>query len=251
MATSSPASPPSEQKADQESATIAHHHLHTTDTETRKSESKKDALTFFDLPAEVRNTIYEYALKQDTKVLPGTGEEPNLFKTCHRVRDEASQMFYFINDLEFYIWPWQVFNPQNPVYSWAHYHIGGGTLQIGTVLCIRTNLFTMELLQSEINGKVGLTLQSIVKVGQTGQNAYTSKSICDALDFVFRNEEANMAPWLAHSVVQGLVQYVTMTSTPAWNRGLSISLAHDMFHALHFIGGPALGGECADFARQW
>ena len=35
-------------------------------------------VTVFDLPAEMRNTIYGYALREDAKVLPGTGKEPAL-----------------------------------------------------------------------------------------------------------------------------------------------------------------------------
>ena len=35
-------------------------------------------LAFFDLPAEIRNTIYGYVLRHDAKVLPGVGKEPAL-----------------------------------------------------------------------------------------------------------------------------------------------------------------------------
>lgn len=206
--------------------------------ETADSETSV-ARTFFDLPPELRNAVYEQALREDSKVLPGTGKEPALFKVCRQVREEALQMFYSLNDLEFYIWPSQIHWPQAPAYRWAYYHIGGNSLEVGQCLSIKTNRFSLELEQKEIEGKVGLVL----KPGNQSLNDHGGVkygSIQAALDFVFRNKEMDMVPWLAHNVVHGIVQYMSCVS----HAGKPT--------ALEYIGGgQSLGVDREGFWKRW
>ncbi|KAK5117452.1 hypothetical protein LTR85_008837 [Meristemomyces frigidus] len=225
------------------------------DKVSRSDTTQTGSLTIFDLPPEIRNAIYGYTLQEDTKVLPGTGKEPGLFKTCHQVREEALQMFYFINDLEFYIWPSQVFHSQTPAYRWAYYHIGGNTLQIGQVLSIKTATFEMELEQSKIDGRTGLTLKSLSFHGEMHHADADDprKAVNEAFAFVFRNREMDMAAWLAHNVVQGLVQYLTVWRVGTYSAACGL-LGNDRkaYGALSFNGGGhALGGKRETFAERW
>ncbi|KAK4543418.1 hypothetical protein LTR36_005561 [Oleoguttula mirabilis] len=211
---------------------------------------------FFDFPPEIRNAIYGYALREDSKVLPGTGKEPSLFAACHQMRKEALQMFYFINDLEFYIWPSQIWQSQSPAYRWAYYHIGGNTLKVGQSVTLKTDRFQLELQQTEVNGKVGLELKDLFGVykyvtpgsyARFSFSAETRKSITYALDFVFRNEDLDMTSWLAHNVVRGLVQYI------AKRRNYALAADNEKeTGALEFIGGTLpCGGERKSFFEVW
>ena len=61
------------------------------------------------LPAELRNNIYWFALVSSTPVVASTGRRQScaaLLRTCHQIRDEATQIFYtnntFREQLELY-----------------------------------------------------------------------------------------------------------------------------------------------------
>lgn len=140
--------------------------------------------------------------------------------TCHKVREEAQQMFYAINDLEFSIWPSQIFQPQNPVYRWAYYMIGQNALQVGQDLSTRSTCSDLELEQREFRGRTGLALESVHhKFRQTlafndprvwmMESPEHATTIPHALKFIYKNlEQDDMAEWLAHNVVRGIVQYM-------------------------------------------
>ena len=47
-------------------------------TESEQNMAATPKVTFFDLPPEIRNNIYAYALREDSHILPGRGREPGL-----------------------------------------------------------------------------------------------------------------------------------------------------------------------------
>ncbi|KAK5133481.1 hypothetical protein LTR08_007723 [Meristemomyces frigidus] len=172
------------------------------------STQKPPPKTFFDLPPEVRNTIYECALREDSAILPGTGKEPALFITCRQAREEALQMFYSVNDLELYLWPSQIHYAQAPVYRWSYYHVGANTLPVGQCITVRSQEFTICLEQADVKGTLGLVLKELrfhSKDGVCVTDMKKRHAVDDALDYVFRNKDKEMVSWLGHNVVRGLV----------------------------------------------
>ncbi|KAK4503840.1 hypothetical protein PRZ48_004755 [Zasmidium cellare] len=65
---------------------------------TVADKDKKDRKSFLDLPAELRNDIYELALVNDTRIVVTRYlKEPNLLLTTHQIRAEARKIWYLRN----------------------------------------------------------------------------------------------------------------------------------------------------------
>jgi len=82
--------------------------------------NKQSNLSFLDLPAELRNEVYGYALKQSHPILPGRGCESPLLLTSRRIRDEGLLMYYGLNDIEFDFRHEVDFKLRAPAMYWAY-----------------------------------------------------------------------------------------------------------------------------------
>jgi hypothetical protein len=79
--------------------------------ESRESDSHGDTLYhgFFDLPGEIRNSIYEMVFVHDKPLKPcryngpkHCGQQPSITLVCRRLRHEALPFFYSLNTFDIY-----------------------------------------------------------------------------------------------------------------------------------------------------
>ena len=79
--------------------------------------------TFFDLPGEIRNEIYRLDLITHQNIVVRVGDtiEPPLLFTCHKIRTEATQIFYLENGWTFDLPHWK-YSLQNMFFRhlWQH-----------------------------------------------------------------------------------------------------------------------------------
>lgn len=150
-------------------------------------------------------------------------------------------MFFAINDLEFFIWPSQIYDAQTPVYLWAYHMIGGGGLQQGQVIRLKSTNFELDLAQ----GADGLVLTRAItrlqssylgRLLESEMDVAKQASMREVLDMVFRNKEIDMTSWLAHNVVRGLAQFAFHDYRPAID---------------YVVGMPVFGGDRKAFYQGW
>lgn len=74
--------------------------MHKLDTATSLEDKQTiPRCRLLELPAELRNKIYEYALYAKEKIAVTTSlTEPSLLETCHMIRKEARSMWYTSNN---------------------------------------------------------------------------------------------------------------------------------------------------------
>ena len=58
---------------------------------------------FLELPAELRNQIYEELLIRNPWTLRGS--HPSIIATCRQIRDEANELLYSLNEVHRFVYP--------------------------------------------------------------------------------------------------------------------------------------------------
>jgi hypothetical protein len=87
--------------------------------------SQSKLCPFLDLPAELRNRIYDYALagpthgRQDIPVSEGRCSEPGILRACRQTRQEATPIFYHRWEVFYLIVTDGKFEPQLQHWVWT------------------------------------------------------------------------------------------------------------------------------------
>lgn len=104
-----------------------------------------DNSSFNELPAEIRNEIYAYALFEQDGV--EIHSEPALLQTCHQIRGEASLMFWAINRFEVDI---HEDHQNHGLYEWLEK--AGARLGLVQSFTVHIEMPSVGLIEDEANG---------------------------------------------------------------------------------------------------
>ncbi|KAK3072385.1 hypothetical protein LTR53_006926 [Teratosphaeriaceae sp. CCFEE 6253] len=189
---------------------------------------------FFDLPAELRNIIYDHALKDSTVLRPVNGIDQlaslPLLAADPRIRAEAEQMHFMSSSFHFELGEDDIHEGSPAASRWlynlAHTDAGGfGVRHLRSLTISHGTRFSLTLGHERVDGRPTLRVKDLtmtallpweqegVPVDPDSHNVGRARrSIHRALKKMYLDPQLDLGSYSEHNLIGGLAQFLIHVS---------------------------------------